>query len=88
MALAVLTLPRRAQLSAAVFSTPVAMCSSGAMRGTKRWRWEMYAASSKSLMVKNPWGFSSLRMLACMAVLNVSYHTCHSPEGLWLYPCR
>ena len=46
----------------------------------------MYAASSKSLMVENPWGFSLVRMLACMAVLNVSRHTCHSPEGLWQTP--
>ena len=46
----------------------------------------MYAASSKSLMVKNPWGFSSLRILACMAVLNFSRHTCHFPEGLWQTP--
>ena len=46
----------------------------------------MYDASSKSLMVKNPWGFSSVRMLACMAVLNFSRHMCHSPEGLWQTP--
>ena len=38
IAVAVLTLPRRAQISAVVLSTPVAMCSSGAMRGAKRWR--------------------------------------------------
>ena len=43
----------------------------------------MYAARSKSLMVKNPWGLSSVRMWVCMEVLNVSRHTCHSPEGLW-----
>ena len=52
MAVAVLTLPRQAQISAAVLSTPVAMCSSGAMREAKRWRWAMYAASSRLLMVK------------------------------------
>ena len=46
----------------------------------------MYAASSKSLMVKNPWGFSLVRMLACMAVLNVSRLTCHSHEQLWQTP--
>ena len=46
----------------------------------------MYTASSKSLMVKNPRGFSSVRMWACMAVLNVSLHTCHTPEGLWQTP--
>ena len=86
MAVAVLTLPRWAQLSAAVLSTPVAMCSSCAMRGAKMWRWVMYAASSKSFMVKNPWGFSLVRMLSCMAVLNVSRHTCHSPEGVCQTP--
>ena len=41
MAVAVLTLPRRDQLSAAVLSTPVEMCSSGAMRGANRCRWAM-----------------------------------------------
>ena len=46
----------------------------------------MYAASSKLLMVKNPWGFSSERILDFMAVLNVSRHTCHSPEGLCQTP--
>ena len=56
MAVAVLTLPRRAQLSAAVLSYPVEMCSSGAMRGANRCRWEMYATSSRSLMVRNPAG--------------------------------
>ena len=43
----------------------------------------MYTARFKSLMVKKPWGFSLVRMLACMAVLNFFHHTCHSPEGLW-----
>ena len=38
VAVAVLTLPRRAQIYAAVLSTPVAMCSSGAMCGAKMWR--------------------------------------------------
>ena len=33
MRVAVLTLPHRAHLSAAVLSNPVSMCSSGAMRG-------------------------------------------------------
>ena len=51
MVVAVLMLPHRAHLSAAVFSTPVAMCSRGAMRGAKRWRWPMYAANARSLMV-------------------------------------
>ena len=46
----------------------------------------MYAARSKSLMVKNPCGFSSVRIWACMAVPNVSRHMCHSPEGLWQTP--
>ena len=46
----------------------------------------MYAASSKSFMVKKPWGFSLVRMLDCTAVLNVSRHTCHYPEGLWQTP--
>ena len=46
----------------------------------------MYAASYKSLMVRKPWGFSSVIMLACMAVLNVNRHMCHSPEGLWQTP--
>ena len=82
MAVAVLILTRRAQISAAVLSTPVDMCSSGAMRGAKRCRWEMYAASSRSLMVRNPVGLVSVRMWARMAVLNVSRHTCQSPFGL------
>ena len=67
MVVAVLTLPRRAKLSAVVLSTPVDMCLSGAMRGTDRCRWEMYAASSRSLMVRNPVGFLSVRMLAMIA---------------------
>ena len=46
----------------------------------------MYAASSKSLMVNNPWRFSLVRMWAFMAVLNVSCHTCHSLEGIWQTP--
>ena len=82
MAVAVITLPRRAQLSAAVMSAHVAIYSRGAMRGAKRWRWVMYAASSRSLMVKNLWGFSLVRILAHMAVLNVSQHMCHFPVGL------
>ena len=82
MAVAVLTLPRRAQLYAAVLSTPVEMCSSGTMRGANRCMWEMYAASSRSLMVRNPVGFASVRMWARMAVLNFSRHTCQSPFGL------
>ena len=36
MVVAVATLPRWAQLSAAVLSTPVAMCSSGAMHGVEK----------------------------------------------------
>ena len=86
MAVAVLTLPRRAQLSAAVLSTPVEMCSSGAMRGANMCRWAMYAASSRSLMVRNPLGFSSVRMWARMAVLNVSRHMCQSLFGLYQTP--
>ena len=74
MAAAVLTLPYRAQLSAAVLLNPVAMCSSGAMRWAKMWRWAMYAASSRSLMVKNTLGFLSVRMCYRMAVLNVIRH--------------
>ena len=62
------------------------MCSSGTMRGAKRSMWAMYAASSRSFMVKNPWGFSLVIMLARMAVLNVSRHTCHSPDGLHQTP--
>ena len=42
----------------------------------------MYAASSRSLIVKKPWGLSSVRMLARMAVLNDSCHTYHPPKGL------
>ena len=34
-------------------------------------------------MVRNPLGFAFVRMWACMAVLNVSRHTCQSPFGLW-----
>ena len=82
MAVAVLTLPRWAQVSVAVLSTPVEICSSGAMRGAKRGRWAIYAASSRSLMVRKPLGFTSVRMWARMAVLNVSRHTCQSPFGL------
>ena len=82
MAVAVLTLTHRTQLSAAVLLTPVAMCYRVAMRGAKRWRWVRYAASSRLLIVKNPWGLSLVRMLAHMSVLNVSRHTCHSPVGL------
>ena len=82
MAVAVLTLPRRAQLSAAVLSTPVEICSSGAMHGANRCRCAMYAVSSRSLMVRNTDEFLSVRMLARMAVLNVSCHKCHSPVGL------
>ena len=82
MAVAVLTLPRRAQLYAAVFFTPVEICSSGAMRGANRCRCAMYAASSRSLMVRNPSGFLSVRMLARMAVLNVRCHMCQSLFGL------
>ena len=82
MSVAMLTLPRLAQLFAAVLYTPVVMCSSGAIHGAKRCRWSIYAAKSRSLIVKNPWVFSSVRVLACMAVLNVCRHTCHSPEWL------
>ena len=82
MAVAVLMLPHRAHISVEVLSTHVVMCSSGAMRGAKRWRWEMYAASSRSLMVKNPWGLSLVIVLARMVVLNVSLHMCHSLDGL------
>ena len=83
MAVAVLTLPRWAQLSVAVLSTSVAMWPSGAMCGSKMWRWAMYAASSRSLMVKNPLGFLSARMWDRMAVPNVSRYMCHSPDGLY-----
>ena len=83
MAVAVLKLPRLAQLSAAVLSNPVTMCSSGNMRGAKMWRWAMYTASSRSLMVKNPLGFLSARMWDRMAVPNVSRYMCHSPDGLY-----
>ena len=82
MAVDVLTLPRRAQLSAAVFSTHVEMCFSGEMCGANRCRWEMYAASSRLLMVRNPLGFSSVRMWASMAVLNFIRHTCQSLDRL------
>ena len=51
MAVAMITLPRRAQIYVALFSNTVVMCSSGAMCGAKRWRWAMYAAISRSLMV-------------------------------------
>ena len=46
----------------------------------------MYATSFRLLIVKKPWGFSSIIMLARMAVLNVSCHTCHSPKGLHQTP--
>ena len=86
MVVEVLTLPRRNQIFASVLSTTVAMCSGVAMRETKRWRWSMYVASSRSLMVKNPWGFSSVTMLARMAVLNFSRRMCHSIDGLYQTP--
>ena len=41
---------------------PVKICSSDAMRGANRCRWEMYAASSRSLMVRNLVGLASVRM--------------------------
>ena len=82
MAVAVLTLPWRYQISAVVLSTPVEMCLSGSMRGANRCRWAMYAAISRSLMVRNLVGFASVRMWERMAVLNVSRHTCQSPFGL------
>ena len=46
----------------------------------------MYVAISKSLMVKNTWVFSLVRMLDCMEVLNDSRHTCNYPEGMWQTP--
>ena len=58
MAVSLLTVKCWSQISTAVLSTPISMCYSGAMRGEKILRWAMYAASSRSLMVKNPWGFS------------------------------
>ena len=82
MAVVVLTLTRRAQISAAVLSTPVAVCSSGAMQGAKIWRWAMYAASSRSLMFNVLFGLLSGRMWDCMVVLNVSRHTCPSLDEL------
>ena len=82
MAVAVLTLPRRDQISAAVLSIPVDMCLSGAMSGSNRCRWAMYAASLRLLMVRNPLGFASARMWSRMAVLNVSRHKCQYPFGL------
>ena len=86
MAVVVLTLPHWAKISAAVLSTPVAMCSSGAMRGAKMWRSEIYAARSRSLMVNVPFGLLSVRIWDCMVVLNVRRHMCHSPDGLYQTP--
>ena len=37
-------------------------------------------------MVKVSFGFLLVRMWACMAVLNVSRHMCHSPDGLYQTP--
>ena len=82
MEVAVLTLPRLSQISAAMLSTPVAMCAKGVMHGPKRWRWAIYAVSSRSLIVKYNWGLSSIRMLDRMEVMNVICHTYHSPEEL------
>ena len=82
MEVEVLKLPRWAQVSVDVLSTPVAMCSSGAMCGAEMWRWVMYAASSRSLMVNVPFGFFSVSMWACMAMLNVSCHMCQSLDGM------
>ena len=86
MAVAVITLPRRSQLSAAVLSTPVEIFSIGAMRGANRCRWTMHAASLRLLMVRNPLGFASARMWARMAVLNVSCHRCQSLSRLLQTP--
>ena len=79
---AVPTLPCLEHIFSAVLSTNVEMCSRSAMCGAKRWRWAMYAVSSRFLIVKNPWGFSSVRMLVHMAVINVSRQTCHYPKGM------
>ena len=86
MAVAVLMLPRWDQISAAVLSTPQEMCSSGAMRGANMCRWAMYATSLRSLMVRNPVGFASMRMWERMVMLNVSQHMCQSPFGLQQTP--
>ena len=74
MAVAVLTLPRQAQLSEAVLSIPVETCSSGAMHEAKRRRWAMYTAISRSLMIRILLVFLSVRILARMEVLNASRH--------------
>ena len=57
-----ITLPRQAQISTAMLSTLVDMFSRGAMQGVERWRWYMYAASSRLFIVKNPWEYVSERM--------------------------
>ena len=75
-------LPHMAQISKAVLSTTIEMWYRGSMHGAKRRRWEMYAASYRSLIVKKPWGLSSMIMLARMAVINVIPHTCNIPKGI------
>ena len=52
------------------------------MPGEKRWRWAIYTPSFRLLMVRKPWAFSSVIILDCMIVLNISHHTCHFPEGV------
>ena len=86
MVVVVLTLPHWDQISADVLSTTAAMWSSGAIRGEKMWRWEMYAASSRSLMVNITFGLFSVRMWSRMAVMNISRNTCHYPDGLYQTP--
>ena len=71
---AVLTLTRQAQFYAAMLLTPVDMYSSGAMRGAKMWRWAMYSSNSRSLMVKNPWGFLSVGMRSHVQKVSHCFH--------------
>ena len=71
IALMVVTLLRLDHLYAAVLSTPVGMCSSGDMRGAKSWRWVMYAASSRFLIIKD-----SLGVLTCENVVSYGSAKC------------
>ena len=58
------TAPEGPYFCGGVVQHPVEMCSSSAMRGANRCRWAMYAASSGSLMVRNPVGFACARACA------------------------
>ena len=61
MALSNMTLTLFYHPSADVMSTLVDICSKGFIGVSNIWRWGTYAARLRSLMVRSPWGFSSIR---------------------------